>query len=49
MGKYVNNNLSSGETVVYEANFSKKIAIIRFALCGLFLLIGLIVLLKGSD
>ena len=42
MGKYVNNNLSSGETVVCEANFSKKIAIIHFALCGVFLLIGLI-------
>lgn len=47
MGKYVNNNLSSGETVVYEANFSKKIAIIRFALCGVFLLIGLIGLGAG--
>lgn len=48
MGKYVNNNLSSGETVVYEANFSKKIAIIRFALCGVFLLIGLIGLEAGA-
>ena len=48
MGKYVNNNLSSGETVVYEANFSKKISIIRFALCGVFLLIGLIGLGAGA-
>lgn len=47
MGKYVNNNLSSGETVVCEANFSKKIAIIHFALCGVFLLIGLIGLGAG--
>lgn len=42
MGKYVNNNLSSGETIVCEASFSKKVAVMHFVLCGVCLLIGLI-------
>ena len=42
MGNYVNNNLSSGETIICEANFSKKVAVIDFVLGSIFLLIGLI-------
>lgn len=42
MGNYVNSNLSSGENVVCEANFSKKVAGMYFILCGICLIIGVI-------
>lgn len=48
MGKYINNNLLNGETLIHEAQFSSKAAGVRFVCAVVFALITVISLASGA-